>query len=76
MSEKNPRLKYFCFLVNAKIENILTHFFILTETSIDHNLFQTREIRSLPGDDKTGYKKFKILYPKNKMFYSLSLQEH
>lgn len=52
------------------------HFFVLTELSTDHNLFQTREIRSLPGDNKVGDKRIKVLYLKNKMSYSLSLQEH
>lgn len=44
--------KHFCFLVNEKTENILMHFFILKEPSTNHNHFQTREIRSLPGDNK------------------------
>jgi len=74
---RKKRKQIFLFLlVDAKIDSILMLFFIFTEHSTHHNLFQTREIRSLPGDNKTRDKKIKVLYLKKKMFYSFSLQEH
>lgn len=52
MSEKKEENKYFCFLVNAKTDNILMHFFILTEPSTDHNLLSDEKSAPFLGTTK------------------------